>query len=102
MIWCYIAAVVSWIAIELIAAFIIKRNLGSSEPDDEKEDINFVCVVKGSERYVFLYADTPENRRTIVKTAIRWAADRDLSFTYRDASKVEEHVGALEVKHAVR
>lgn len=102
MIWCYIAAVVSWIAIELIAAFIIKKDLGSPEESEEEHAINFVCVVKGSERYVFFYEDTPENRRTIVKTAIRWAADRDLSFTYQDASELEKHVGALEVRHAVR
>ena len=46
--------------------------------------MNVLALVKGSERYVFLYDD--ESHRALLQTMGRYAADADLSFTWYDAA----------------
>ena len=48
------------------------------------EDINVLALVKGSERYVFLYDDT--SRAETLRTLGRYASNPELSFTWYDAA----------------
>ena len=72
-----------------------KQQLG--EAGMEKE-INVLAMVKGEERYVFLYDDA--NRVETLRTLGRYAADPQLSFTWYDAAvmskKIRELVSELE------
>lgn len=53
-------------------------------------DINVIALVKGSERYVFLYDD--ESREETLKALGRYAANPDLSFSWYDASVLGQKV----------
>lgn len=53
-------------------------------------DINVIALVKGSERYVFLYDD--ESREETLKTLGRYAANPELSFSWYDASVLGQKV----------
>lgn len=56
-------------------------------------DINVVALVKGGERYVFLYDD--ESREETLRAMARQAANPELSFSWYDAAvlaqKVRQH-----------
>lgn len=53
-------------------------------------DINVIALVKGGERYVFLYDD--ESRDRVLEALARHAADPDLSFSWYDASVLGQKV----------
>ncbi len=53
-------------------------------------DINVVALVKGSERYVFLYDD--DSRTETLRTLNRYASDPKLSFSWYDASVLGQKV----------
>lgn len=54
------------------------------------QDINVLALVKGEERYIFLYDD---NRRAeTLRTLGRYASDPDLSFTWYDAAVLSQKV----------
>ncbi len=48
------------------------------------QEVNVLALVKGKERYVFLY--TAENREEVVESFGRFASDSELSFTWYDAA----------------
>lgn len=48
------------------------------------QDVNVVALIKGSERYVFLYDDT--SMEDVLKVLGRYAEDPALSFTWYDAA----------------
>src|ERR1700691_4245745 len=52
--------------------------------------MNVLALVKGSERYVFLYDD--ESLRSLLQTMGRYAADPNLSFTWYDAAILSQTV----------
>jgi hypothetical protein len=52
--------------------------------------MNVLALVKGSERYVFLYDD--DSLRPLLQTLGRFAADPDLSFTWYDAAILSQKV----------
>ena len=54
------------------------------------QDINVLALVKGLERYVFLYDDS--NRAETLRTLGRYASDPDLSFTWYDAAVLSQKV----------
>jgi hypothetical protein len=54
------------------------------------EDINVVALVKGSERYIFLYND--ENRSRTLRVLGRYASSPDLSFTWYDAAILSQKI----------
>lgn len=54
------------------------------------EDINVVALVKGSERYIFLYDD--ENRAQALRVLGRYASSPDLSFTWYDAAILSQKI----------
>lgn len=53
-------------------------------------DINVIALVKGGERYVFLYDD--ESRDRVLEALARHAADPDLSFSWYDAAVLAQKV----------
>jgi hypothetical protein len=53
-------------------------------------DINVIALVKGEERYVFLYDD--DSREQALQTLARQAADPALSFSWYDAAVLAQKV----------
>ena len=54
------------------------------------QDINVLALVKGSERYVFLYDD--DSRGETLRTLGRYASNAQLSFTWYDAAVLSQKV----------
>ena len=59
-------------------------------------DINVIALVKGGERYVFLFDDA--SRAEALRTLGRFAADPDLSFSWHDAAVLAEKVRHSEAR----
>ena len=55
--------------------------------------INAVAVVKGDERYVFLFDD--KRRTEVLLTAGRWAANPELSFSWYDAYTISARLRTM-------
>ncbi len=53
-------------------------------------EINVLAMVKGEERYVFLYDD--QNRTETLRMLGRYAADPQLSFTWYDAAVMSKKI----------
>lgn len=53
-------------------------------------DINVLALIKGEERYVFLYDDF--SRPELLHTLGRFASDPQLSFTWYDAAVLSQKV----------
>ena len=58
------------------------------------QDINVLALVKGEERYVFLYDDT--SRAETLRTLGRFASDPELSMTWYDAAVLSQKVRQTE------
>ena len=54
------------------------------------DDINVLALVKGRERYIFLYEDS--QRAEALRTLGRFASNPDLSFTWYDAAVLSQKV----------
>lgn len=54
------------------------------------QDINVLALVKGEERYVFLYDD--ENRAETLRMLGRFASNPELSFTWYDAAVLSQKI----------
>ena len=54
------------------------------------EAINVLALVKGKERYIFLYDDT--RRAETLRTLGRYASDPELSFTWYDAAVLSQKI----------
>ena len=54
------------------------------------KDINVLALVKGKERYIFLYDD--DNRAERLRTLGRYASDQELSFTWYDAAVLSQKI----------
>lgn len=54
------------------------------------KDINVLALVKGNERYVFLFDD--DHRAEALRTLGRFASNPDLSFTWQDAAVMSQKV----------
>jgi hypothetical protein len=54
------------------------------------QDINVLALVKGSERYVFLYDDA--SRAETLRTLGRYASNPELSFTWYDAAVLSQKI----------
>jgi len=53
-------------------------------------EINVLALVKGNERYVFLFDD--ENRTETLRQIGRYAANPDLSFSWYDAAVMSQKI----------
>jgi hypothetical protein len=56
-------------------------------------DINVLALVKGEERYIFLFDD--ERRGETLRTLGRFASNPELSFTWYDAAVLSQKVRHL-------
>ncbi len=54
------------------------------------QEINVLALVKGNERYVFIYSD--DNRNEAVRRMGRFASNRELSFSWYDAAVLSQKV----------
>ena len=54
------------------------------------QDINVLALVKGEERYLFLFND--ETRAETLRTLGRFASNPELSFTWYDAAVLSQKV----------
>lgn len=54
------------------------------------QDINVLALVKGSERYVFLYDDS--SRAETLRILGRYASNPELSFTWYDAAVLSQKI----------
>ena len=54
------------------------------------QDINVLALVKGAERYVFLYDDS--NRAETLRMLGRYASNPQLSFTWYDAAVLSQKI----------
>ena len=54
------------------------------------EDINVLALVKGTERYVFLYDDV--SRAETLRVLGRYASNPELSFTWYDAAVLSQKI----------
>ncbi len=56
----------------------------------DQQDVNVLALVKGKERYVFMYSE--KNRNAVLDTFARYASDPELSFTWYDAAVLTQRV----------
>jgi hypothetical protein len=63
------------------------------------QEINVLALVKGSERYVFLYDD--ESRAETLRVLGRFASNPELSFTWYDAAVLSQKIRQESQHHAV-
>ena len=54
------------------------------------QDVNVLALVKGAERYVFLYTDA--TRAETFRMLARYASNPDLSFTWYDAAVLSQKI----------
>ncbi|MDR1484998.1 MAG: hypothetical protein LBT09_09265 [Planctomycetaceae bacterium] len=54
------------------------------------QDVNVLALVKGEERYIFLYNDT--SRAETLRTLGRYASNPELSFTWYDAAVLSQKI----------
>lgn len=52
------------------------------------QEVNVLALVKGKERYVFLYNDS--NQSEMLRTFGRYASDPELSFSWYDAAVLSQ------------
>jgi hypothetical protein len=61
------------------------------------QDINVLALVKGNERYVFLYDDA--SRAETLRTLGRFASNSALSFTWYDAAVLSQKIRQESQRH---
>ena len=54
------------------------------------QDINVLALVKGEERYIFLYDD--EHKSDALRTLGRYASNPELSFSWYDAAVLSQRI----------
>jgi len=54
------------------------------------QEINVLALVKGDERYVFLFTD--EHKSDLLRTLGRFATNPELSFTWYDAAVLSQRI----------
>ena len=57
------------------------------------QDINVLALLKGEERYIFLFND--KNRKETLRMLGRYASNPELSFTWYDAAVLSQKVRSL-------
>jgi hypothetical protein len=60
------------------------------------QDINVLALVKGEERYVFLFDDN--NRSEALRTLGRYASNPELSFSWYDAAVLSQKIRQVTAK----
>ncbi len=66
---------------------VLKADIGDNIVS---QDINVLAMVKGNERYVFLFDD--DSRADTLRLLGRYASNPDLSFTWHDAAILSQRI----------
>ena len=66
---------------------VLKANIGE---DIVSQDINVLAMVKGNERYVFLFDDG--SRAETLRVLGRYASNPELSFSWHDAAVLSQRI----------
>ena len=77
------------------------RNAGLStgnEFNTVEQDVKVIALIKGEERYVFLYSD--KNRAETLRLLGRYASNPELSFTWYDAAVLSQKIRQESLQHA--
>ena len=61
-------------------------------------DINVLALVKGEERYIFLYDD--EHKSDALRTLGRFASNAELSFSWYDAAVLSQRIRQSAAEHS--
>lgn len=64
------------------------------------DDVNVLALVKGNERYIFLYDDTQQAQA--LRMLGRHASNPELSFSWYDAAVLSKKIRAEAKRHAPR
>jgi hypothetical protein len=64
------------------------------------QDINVLALVKGGERYIFLYDD--DSRAEALRTLGRYASNPELSFTWYDAAVLSQKIRQTKAAETVK
>ncbi len=76
----------------VVACWLVCRSMRQAPamalPVELPDDVNVVALVKGTERYVFLYDD--ESRAETLRALGRYASNPELSFTWADAARLSQ------------
>ncbi len=64
------------------------------------QDINVLALVKGEERYIFMYDD--EHKSEALRTLGRFASNPELSFSWYDAAVLSQRIRQEERKQRSR
>lgn len=64
------------------------------------DDVNVLALVKGKERYLFLYGDAQQAQA--LRTLGRHASNPELSFSWYDAAMLSKKIRSEAKKHAPR
>lgn len=88
--WLFLA-LVSYLILADIACRECRRELTEeNEMPIEDDDANLMVLVKGTERYIFLYGD--DRQAEALRTLGRFASNPDLSFTWYDAAVLSQEM----------
>ena len=77
------------VSIENIVA-TLPSNLSDGGGGKVSQDVNVVALVKGEERYIFLFND--EKKGETLRTLGKYASNPDLSFSWYDAAVLSQKV----------
>jgi hypothetical protein len=66
------------------------KKVAFPEPWAVSHDINVLALVKGNERYIFLYDDA--SRAEALRTLGRYASNPELSFSWYDAAVLSQKI----------
>lgn len=78
----------------------IQDDLTCRRQSTVSDDINVLALIKGKERYIFLFDD--EHRADALRTLGRFASNPDLSFSWYDAAVLSQKVRQATKKAAGR
>lgn len=62
------------------------------------QDLNVLALIKGDERYIFLFAD--DRKADALRHFGRFACDPELSFSWYDAAVLSQRMRAIEPNRA--
>src|SRR5438094_10321647 len=78
----------------LAARQAARRRFYERSSEAVSQDINVLALVKGAERYVFLYDDS--SRAETLRVLGRYASNPELSFTWYDAAVLSQKIRSEE------
>lgn len=70
--------------------------MGQGKERHMSKEVNVLAIIKGKERYIFIYSD--ENAAETLRTLGRFASNQDLSFTWYDAAVSSQKIREIKAR----